>query len=63
MKAKVHLTSCAKNITLRKIAVEKVLQLMNTQLNDICSRKQPSILRDNTKDEIVSSAFEVFLGG
>jgi len=47
-----------KSITLRKIVVEKVLQLMNTQLNDICSRKRPSILRANTKEEIVNFDFE-----
>lgn len=47
-----------KSITLRKIVVEKVLQLMNTQLNDICSRKRPSILRANTKEEIANFDFE-----
>ena len=48
-----------KNIALRKITVvEKVHQLMNTQLNDICSRKRPSILRANTKDEIANFDFE-----
>lgn len=47
-----------KNIALRKIVVEKVLQLMNIQLNDICSRKRPSILRANTKDEIANFNFE-----
>ena len=40
--------------SLRKIVVEKVLQLMNTQLNGICSRKRPSILKANTKDEIAN---------
>ena len=47
-----------KSVTLRKIVVEKVLQLMNTQLNDICSRKRPSILRANTKEEIANFDFE-----
>ena len=47
-----------KSGTLRKIVVEKVLQLMNTQLNDICSRKRPSILRANTKEEIANFDFE-----
>ena len=47
-----------KNIALRKIVVERVLKLMNTQLNDICSRKRPSILRANTKDEIANFDFK-----
>ena len=47
-----------KNVALRKIIVEKVVLLMNTQLNDICSRKRPSILRANTKEEIVNFDFE-----
>ena len=47
-----------KNVALRKIIVEKVLLLMNTQLNDICSRKRPSILRANMKEEIVNFDFE-----
>ena len=40
-----------KNVTLKKIVVEKVLQLMTSQINGICSRKQPSMLRGNTKEE------------
>jgi len=47
-----------KSITLRKIVVEKVLQLMNTQLNDIYSTKRPSILTANTKEEIANFDFE-----
>lgn len=31
---------------------------MNMQLNNICSRKRPSILRANTKDEIANFDFE-----
>ena len=47
-----------KNVTLKKIVVEKVLQLMTSQINGICSRKQPSMLRANTKEEIVNFDFE-----
>ena len=47
-----------KNASLKKIVVEKVLQLMTLQLNDICSRKRPSILRGNTKEDIVNFDFE-----
>jgi len=35
-----------------------VLQLINTQLNDICSRKRPSILRASTKEEIANFDFK-----
>ena len=38
-----------KNAQLKKIVVENVLQLMTSQINGICSRKQPSMLRANTK--------------
>ena len=47
-----------KNVKLKKIVVEKVLQLMTSQINGICSRKQPSMLRANTKEEIVNFDFE-----
>ena len=47
-----------KNIELKNIVVEKVLQLMTSQINGICSRKQPSLLRANTKEEIVNFDFE-----
>ena len=47
-----------KNVTLKKIVVEKVLQLMTSQINGICSRKQLSMLRANTKEEIVNFDFE-----
>ena len=47
-----------KNVNFKKIVVEKVLQLMTSQINGICSRKQPSMLRANTKEEIVNFDFE-----
>ena len=47
-----------KNVNFKKIVVEKVLQLMMSQINGICSRKQPSMLRANTKEEIVNFDFE-----
>ncbi|KAJ7389455.1 hypothetical protein OS493_031424 [Desmophyllum pertusum] len=53
-----HCESSAKKCSLKKIVVEKVLQLMTLQLNDICSRKRPSILRGNTKEDIVNFDFE-----
>ena len=43
---------------LKKIVVEKVLQLVTSQINGICSRKQPSMLRANTKEEIVNFDLE-----
>ncbi|CAH3031427.1 unnamed protein product, partial [Porites evermanni] len=43
--------------------LRRLLQLMNTQLNDIYSRKQSSILRANMKDKIMNFDFEVFLRG
>ena len=46
-----------KNVKLKKIVVENVLQLMTSQINGICSRKQPSMLRDNTKEEIINFDF------
>ena len=47
-----------KNVKLKKIVVENVLQLMTSQINGICSRKQPSMLRANTKKEILNFDFE-----
>ena len=47
-----------KNVKLKKIVVEKVLQLVTSQINGICSRKQPSMLRANTKEEIVNFDLE-----
>lgn len=47
-----------KNTTLKNIVVDKVLQLLTVQLNGLCSRKQPSMLRANTKEEIVNFDLE-----
>ena len=47
-----------KNVQLKKIVVENVLQLMMSQINGICSRKQPSMVRANTKKETVNFDFE-----
>lgn len=47
-----------KSDTLRQMVVEKVLELMTVQLNELCSRKRPSMLRANTKEEIVNFDFE-----
>ena len=46
-----------KSDTLKQMVVEKVLKLMTVQLNELCSRKRPSIFRANTKEEIVNFDF------
>lgn len=51
-------TAVLKSDTLKQMVVEKVLKLMTLQLNELCSRKRPSILRANTKEEIVNFDFE-----
>lgn len=43
-----------KNEILKKCIVEKLLQLMTLQLNELCSRRQPSMLRANTKEGLHS---------
>ena len=47
-----------KNEALKKCFVEKVLQLMTLQLNGLCSRRQPSMLRAHTKDGITQFDFK-----
>ena len=47
-----------KNEALKKCIVEKVLQLMTLQLNGLCSRRQPSMLRANTKEGITQFDFK-----
>lgn len=47
-----------KNETLKKCIVEKLLQLMTLQLNGLCSRRQPSMLRANMKEGITQSNFK-----
>ena len=47
-----------KNEKLKKCIVEKVLQLMALQLNGLCSRRQPSMLRANTKEGITQFEFK-----
>ena len=47
-----------KNEALKKYIVEKVLQLMTLQLNGLCSRRQPSMLRTNTKEGITQFDFK-----
>ena len=47
-----------KNETLKKCIVEKVLQLMTLQLNGLCSRRQPSMLRSNTKEGVTQFDFK-----
>lgn len=38
-----------KNETLKKFVIDKILQLMTIQLNELCSRRKPSILRATIK--------------
>lgn len=47
-----------KNETLKKFIVEKILQLMTIQLNELCSRRNPSILRATTKEDIKEFDFK-----
>ena len=47
-----------KSETLKKFFVEKILQLMTIQLNDLCSRRNPSILRATTKEDIKEFDFK-----
>lgn len=47
-----------KNETLKKVIVEKVLQLMTLQVNGLCSRRQPSMLRNTTKEGIAEFDFK-----
>ena len=50
--------AASKNDTLKKCIVEKVLQLVTLQLNGLCSRRQPSMLRANTKEGITQFDFK-----
>ena len=47
-----------KNETLKKFIVEKVLQLMTLQLNDLCSRRKPSLPRVTTKEQLTQFDFQ-----
>ena len=47
-----------KKETLKKFIVEKILQLMTIQLNELCSRRSPSILRATTKEDIKEFDFK-----
>ena len=47
-----------KNETLKKFIVEKVLELMTHQVNGLCSRRQPSMLRATTKEGILEFDFK-----
>lgn len=42
-----------KNADLKTCVVKKVLRLLTTQVNGLCSRRVPSILRAKTKDELI----------
>ncbi|XP_078351448.1 uncharacterized protein LOC144636162 [Oculina patagonica] len=47
-----------KSETLKKFIVEKVLQLMTLQVNGLCSRRQPSMLRATTKEKLTEFDFK-----
>lgn len=47
-----------KSNILQQIIVEKVLKLMTIQLNELCSRKRPSVLRANSKEDLMNFDLE-----
>ena len=47
-----------KNPTLNRSAMNLVLKKFGEELNDLCARKNPSILRKSTKDNILNFSLE-----
>lgn len=43
-----------KDPTLRKHVVEKTLKTLSKEVSDLCSKKNPSLLRKSTKDDLVN---------
>jgi len=45
-------------LTLKKLVIEKVLRLVCSEASDLCSRKEPSLLRKTGKSDIVNFSFQ-----
>ena len=43
-----------KDPTLRKHVVEKTLKTLSKEVSDLCSKKNPSLLRKSTKDDLIN---------
>ena len=53
-----HIARAVMNPTLNRSALNLVLKKLGEELNDLCARKNPSILRKSAKDNILDFSLE-----